>query len=341
MQFRIFVYLCTVISLLTACNGCNNDKKGDNTEPIKPVEDPYANVKVPGFNEDSAYAYVARQVAFGPRVNNTRAHIECGNWLIAELKKHSDTVYVQSCVLTGFDNKALQSRNIIASFNPKADKRIILSSHWDTRPFADQDDERSNEAIDGANDGASGVGILMEVARQLHDAKPGIGIDIILFDAEDYGQPDNGQPYKEDSYCLGSQYWAKNPHLAGYHADFGILLDMVGAQNATFTKEGTSMMYAPSYMNYVWNTANEIGYGAYFQYQQTGTLIDDHKYVNEITGIPMIDIIHRTDKTPSGFGAYWHTHDDNIQSVDKKTLKAVGQTLLYTIYRYNAVPQII
>jgi hypothetical protein len=292
-------------------------------------------VTVPNFNEDSAFAYVKKQVDFGPRVNNTAAHVKCGDWMIQFLKEKADTVYVQKADLTGFDGKVLKSRNIIASFNPNAKQRIMLASHWDTRPFADQDSSRQKEAIDGANDGASGVGVLLEIANVLKQNKIDIGIDIVLFDAEDYGAPQGATTTLEESYCLGSIYWSKNKHIPNYTADFGILLDMVGASNATFTKEGTSMMYAGAFVNYVWGIANEIGYSQYFTYEQTGALIDDHKYVNEIANIPMLDIIHRTNETPSGFGAYWHTHNDNINAVNKATLKAVGQTVLHAIYKYD------
>jgi len=335
------LYLIVASILLFSCNGCKPQVKQDTDTNTNTSTGPdMSAVKVPTFDGDTAYSFVAKQVAFGPRVNNTKAHIECGDWMIAELKKYSDTVIVQSCKLTGFDGKILQSRNIIASINPKAVHRIMLSTHWDTRPFADQDTANKKSPIDGANDGASGVGILIEVLRACKTMKLDLGVDVVMFDAEDYGSPAD-QEYVEDSYCLGSQYWSKHPHVPGYRADFGILLDMVGAPNATFTKEGTSMMFATSYVNYVWNIANEVGYGNYFRYDQTGGLIDDHKYVNEITGIPTIDIIHRTADTHSGFGAYWHTHQDGIKAVDKNTLKAVGQVLMYTIYRYNAHPEVL
>ena len=320
------------LSLLIACNSCTQTPKN----PEKDNTTLKQEVTTPTFNADSAYWYTKKQVDFGPRVNNSKAHIACGDWMIAFLKENADTVYVQNCALKGYDGKILISRNIIASFNINNPQRIALASHWDTRPWADQDTVRKKEPIDGANDGASGVGVLLEIARVLHENKLGTGIDLILLDAEDYGQPDDIAPPNEDSYCLGTQYWCKNPHVKGYKAEFGILLDMVGAPFATFTKEGMSVRYASPYLDYVWNIANEQGFGLYFRNDVTAGIIDDHKYINEMTGIPMIDIIDRTSSTPSGFGAYWHTHQDNMLMVDKKTLKAVGQTLLYTIYRFDA-----
>lgn len=331
------IYKCFAIiigiQLLVACNSCKPSTKIDTDTTTPP--DTNIQVNVPDFNADSAYTYVQKQVDFGPRVNNTTAHVQCGNWLIAFLKQRADTVYVQEMDLTGFDGKILHSKNIIAAFNPAAKQRVIISSHWDTRPFADQDTVRKNEPIDGANDGASGVGVILEIANILQKNKIDLGIDLILFDTEDYGAPADVESKMQDTYCLGTIYWAKNKHIANYNADFGILLDMVGAPNATFTKEGTSMMYAAAFVNYVWSVANEIGYTNYFTYEQTGGLIDDHKYVNELANIPMIDIIDRTNKTASGFGAYWHTHNDNMKAVNRATLKAVGQTVLHAIYKYD------
>lgn len=322
-----------LLQIVVSCNSCKTKPKTD-TNDTPPLIEPIT-AEAPIFNEDSAYAYIQKQVDFGPRVNNTKAHIQCGDWMIAFLKQKADTVYVQSTDLKGFDGKILHARNIIAAFNPKATQRIIISSHWDTRPFADQDTVRKNEPIDGANDGASGVGVMLELANQLQKNKVDIGIDLILFDAEDYGAPADVESQMEDTYCLGAIYWAKNKHIPNYTADFGILLDMVGAPGATFTKEGVSMTYAAAFVNYIWSVANNLGYGSYFTYESTGGLIDDHKYVNEIANIPMIDIIDRTHNTTSGFGVYWHTHQDNMKSISKPTLKAVGQTLLQAIYNYN------
>lgn len=322
--------LFSIILLGANCHSDAENKDDSSTNiPTLPKID------VPSFNADSAYFYIQKQVDFGPRVPNSKSHSDCAQYLISEFQKFADTVYVQSANLKAFDGTILTSKNIIASFQPDKANRILLASHWDSRPFADQDNEKKNEAIDGANDGASGVGILLEVARILKSIPPQMGVDIILFDAEDYGQPDGAGEFVPDSYCLGSQHWSRNPHVKGYRADFGILLDMVGAPNATFTKEGTSMAYAPSYMNYVWDIANEIGHSGYFTQNQTGSLIDDHKYVNEIIKIPMIDIIHRTPSTMSGFGSYWHTHDDNMSMIDKSTLRAVGETVTHTIFKYQ------
>jgi glutaminyl-peptide cyclotransferase len=288
-------------------------------------------VPAPVFNEDSSYKYVAEQVKFGPRVPNSVAHFKCGDYLIRKLEQSGATVTVQSFEAKAFDGTRLSLRNIIGSINPKATLRIILAAHWDTRPFADQDKERKDKPIDGANDGASGVGILLEVARAIEafKAKPEVGVDIIFFDGEDYGAPESFEGSHNDTYCLGSQYWAKNPHGNAY---YGILLDMAGAKNATFAMEGLSNQYAPSIVAKVWGTANRIGYGQYFVYKEAGPITDDHAYVNEYAKIPMIDIIDHDLSGDNYFGSYWHTHNDNMSIIDKKTLKAVGQTLLEVVY---------
>lgn len=288
---------------------------------------------LPAFSADSAYRLIEKQIAFGPRVPNTKPHEDCAKWMVRYFTQYCDTVIVQEANLKAFDNTILQSKNIIASFNPASKDRIMLSAHWDTRPFADQDSKDQDLPIAGANDGGSGVAVLMELARIMAEKKPTQGIDIFLWDAEDYGQPENSDfPEMKDSYCLGSQYWAKNPHQKGYTAQWGILLDMCGAVNATFMKEQQSVYYAGGLVERVWNNAATLGYASIFQNKMGDGIIDDHVYINTLAHIPTIDIIHRTELTRSGFGSYWHTHNDNMQSIDKNVLKAVGETLLYTIY---------
>jgi glutaminyl-peptide cyclotransferase len=292
-----------------------------------------AHIAAPVFNGDSAYQFVSAQVKFGPRVPNTSAHEKCGDYLINSFKQSGAKVTVQNFDAKAYDGKKLILRNIIASYNPDAPKRIILAAHWDTRPFADQDPDKSyfNKPIDGANDGGSGVGILLEAARAINGfkSKPSVGVDLILFDGEDYGAPEEFEGSHANTWCLGSQYWAKNPHSNGY---YGILLDMVGAKDATFAMEGLSMQYAGSIVQKVWQTGNALGYGKYFIYRETGPITDDHSYVNEIAKIPMIDIIEFKIGGSNYFGSYWHTHNDNMNVIDKNTLKAVGQTLLDVVY---------
>ena len=289
-------------------------------------------VQTPAFNEDSAYSYVAKQVSFGPRVPNTINHDQCGEYLVSFLKSTGFTVKVQEFQSTAFDGNNLRLKNIIASYKPEASYRILLAAHWDTRPFADQDTVNKNKPIAGANDGGSGVGVLMEIARviQVSKLKPEVGIDIILFDGEDYGETQDYKGPMKDTYCLGSQYWAKNK--GSYSAFFGILLDMVGAKNAKFGKEGNSMQYAPTVVNTVWTTGKNLGYGDTFLDIRTSPITDDHYYINTLASIPTIDIIEFDPENENYFGDYWHTHNDNMNVIDKKTLKIVGQTLLEVIY---------
>lgn len=327
-------HFAAILSLTLFFSACNFFKKEVPEKPEVTDKVTVPKVSVPTFGVDSAYAFVQKQVDFGPRVPNTKPHVACGDWLIAKFNEYADTVYVQKADLTAYTGAVLKSRNIIASFNPDSPQRIMLCAHWDTRPFSDQDSEKPDKAFDGADDGGSGVGVLLELARVLKMNKVNIGVDLILFDSEDYGQPDGAFPYKPDSYCLGTQYWAKNPHVPGYKAKYGILLDMVGGPGATFPKEGTSMRYAPFVMNSVWQVAIELGYGQFFVNNSSGDIIDDHLYVNQIIGIPTIDIINKP--LSGGFASHWHTQNDNMNAIDKNTLNAVGNVLLQVVYRQNA-----
>jgi len=297
---------------------------------------PAAEISTPVFNADSAYNFVLQQVEFGPRVPETDAHKACANFLINKMKKFADNVITQKAIVKAYDDKMLGMINIIGEFNPGKKNRIMFCAHWDTRPFADQDDKDSDKPIDGANDGASGVGVLLELARQLSKNKPSIGVDVIFFDTEDYGQPDGSKRvFRVNTWCLGSQYWAKNLHRNNYFPRYGILLDMVGASDAIFTMEGNSMKYAPGVMRKVWKIATNQGFSKYFSFDKTNAIVDDHVYINEISGIPCIDIVHYDFTTPSHFGKFWHTHDDNMEIIDKNTLRAVGQTLLEVIFQEN------
>lgn len=325
-KLLLFSWIVLIIS-------CKTDPKTVVVPPVKTIE----LLETTSFSEDSAYAYIEKQVLFGPRVPNSPEHEACKNWLISKLGSYADTVIAQKADLKAYNGKILKSTNIIASFNPEATDRILLCAHWDTRPFADQDQEGIQEPILGANDGASGVGVLIEIARQLKISPMEIGVDLVLFDAEDYGQPAfSEEDYMPNSYCLGSQYWSANPHVPNYKANYGILLDMVGGPNAVFTMEGTSVYYANNIVHKVWEIAHALNYGSYFSYIQTPAITDDHLYINQIAKIPTIDIIQYDKTTESGFAWYWHTHKDNLDAIDKKTLKAVGQTLIQCLAQENA-----
>ena len=318
-------YLFLLISFLFATVGCK-EKKSQPQQQETQKQSP----SLPEFNADSAYEFVKAQTDYGPRVPNTKAHINCADYLIAKMKIWCDTVVVQSGTLTAFDNTRLNFRNIISSFNPQSKKRILLFAHWDTRPWSDQDTANKDKPSLGADDGASGVAVLMEIARQLQKTKPEIGVDFAFFDAEDWGK-EGGSSGAEDSYALGTQYWAKNLHVNNYTADYGILLDMVGSKGAQFRKEGQSKTEAGFVVDKVWQIATRLGYSSYFLYEDGGWVTDDHVYVNKIN-IPSIDIINSRPETKSGFGQHWHTHGDNMDVIDRGTLKAVGQTLIGVIF---------
>lgn len=323
------LYIALLACSLAACSQAKNQQKENTT-----VSQAVPQTNTPTFDADSAYTYVENQVKFGPRVPNTQAHKDCGNYLASELKRFGAKVYEQEATLTAYDNTGLEAKNIIGSYNPDSDKRILLFAHWDSRPYSDHDPDPANyrKPIDGADDGASGVGVLLEIARLIGQNNPGVGIDIIFFDAEDYGTPEFVEEYKPDTWCLGTQFWAKNPHVPNYQANFGILLDMVGAKNATFFKEGTSLRKAPNIVDMVWNTARDLGYGKFFINATGGTFTDDHEYVIKGRNIPCIDIINNDPENEQGFGWYWHTQKDNMENIDRETLKAVGQTVLEVVY---------
>ena len=289
--------------------------------------------KITTFNADSAYYFVEKQVGFGPRVISSKSWKSCAIWLEKKFKTYTPNVIIQQAPITTYDGKSHTLKNIIASFSPEKNNRLALFAHWDSRHIADHDTKNQKSPILGANDGGSGVGVLLEIARQFSIKNPKIGVDIILFDAEDYGQPENsGFPIMQNSWCLGSQYWSKHPHKQNYFAHYGILLDMVGGKDATFYREGYSMNKASSVVEKVWNTANNLGFGNHFIYQNSPEIMDDHVFVNYVLGIRTIDIIEHDPSTKSNFNQHWHTHKDNMDNVDKNTLNAVGQTLLEVIY---------
>lgn len=320
-QFLKYSALIFIVSIvITSCSDSGKEEKQQMVVSEKKVS-------FPTFNADSAYAFVKEQVDFGPRVPNTPEHVAAGNKIIARLETYGAEIKVQSFEATTYDGVELKLRNIMASFNPTAKKRILLATHWDTRPWASKDVIDPKVRFDGANDGASGVGALLEIARTMSaNNLPDVGVDLLFFDGEDWGQENGGDP---DTWCLGSQYWAKNK--GGYTAYYGILLDMVGAKGAQFPFEGYSHQYAKKILNKVWTAASKIGHGRYFVTTQPGSITDDHYYVNVTAKIPMIDILH-FDPVNGYFGDFHHSTKDNMDIIDKNTLKAVGETVLYVVY---------
>ena len=294
----------------------------------------------PSFSSDSAYAYIERQMAFGPRVPNSNAHMQCAVWLIEQLKAFGAEVELQKGFMPDYKGDNQQIYNIIGHFTPvqrdsasHASARILLGAHYDTRPWCDEEDDYSDRFynVPGANDGASGVGVLLEVARQLGQKDSlKTPVDIIFFDCEDMGTP---RVYtgaeREDTWCLGSQLWATNyakNQTAVY--SFGIILDMVGAPDAVFPLEMYSTQYASNYQHQIWRAAEQLGYGAMFSKQQSYPITDDHYYINYIAGIPCVDVIHYDIRNATGFPHWWHTRNDNMDNISKSTLQAVGEVVM-------------
>lgn len=298
------------------------------------------------FTADSAYAYINRQVVFGARVPGTDGHKQCGDWLVNELRRHGAQVKEQRGVMTNYAGEKQDIRNIVGYWEGTSSQTIMLCAHWDTRPWTDEEADYNNRfsPVPGANDGASGVGVILEIVRQMQILKLSgeqlPSLQIVFFDCEDMGTPTHytGRQY-ENTWCLGSQLWAKEyknavdnqlstqPIIA-----YGILLDMVGDPSATFPREYFSMTYAGSYVDRIWRTASSLGYSRYFVQQSTYyPITDDHYYVNTLAGIPCVDIIDYKGNTETGFPEWWHTHADDMRNINKQTLQAVGQTVITNI----------
>jgi Zn-dependent M28 family amino/carboxypeptidase len=328
ISFRYPAILFVAVSLVSVSCGDRKQHEKRNAESS-------SGTVVPAFNSDSAVALVRAQVSLGPRIPNTLAHRQAGDFIIKKLMTYGAKIHVQEFDAESYDGQKLKLRNIVGSFRPELQKRIILAAHWDTRPFSDKDPAAPGKPFDGANDGASGVAVLLEIARHLK-TQPQVGIDIILFDGEDWGEPDGTTfpkpPGLDSWYCLGSQHWSKNKHLPGYRAYFGILLDMVGGKDAQFFQEGTSVVYAPKVVDKVWSAAARLGYSSIFVSQRESPITDDHLFVNELGGIPMIDITP-FDPGYGYFGPYHHTQQDNLDNISAKTLGIVGQVVMQVIYQ--------
>ena len=319
-----------IICIVLSCYSCSTTKKSQTTEQtVVSVE----------FNADSAYAFCAAQCDFGPRTMNSEAHERCSEWIQQQFRQYGYQVQLQKADLKGYDGTVLKSTNIIASQHPSSNTqqpRIFICAHWDSRPWADNDPDEANwrKPVMAANDGASGVAVMLELARLLQQNDSALmAVDFICFDAEDWGIPQWENDVDGDSWALGAQYWSASnlPQQGNYQ--FGILLDMVGGQGAKFYREIFSLKYAHNIVERVWQAANTAGYASIFPYLDGGQITDDHVPVNEKAGIPCIDIInHYPDCEQSSFGPTWHTVNDDMQHIDKNTLKAVGQTLIQLIY---------
>lgn len=328
--------IVTSILLAVALVSCGGSARNAGSGGKKSVDLSVAVAEVPHFDADSAYSFVKSQVDFGPRVPNTAAHKECAEWLADKLRSFGAETIVQNIEVTAFDGTVIKGYNIIGQYRPESRRRVIICSHWDSRPWADNDPDPANhrKPVDAANDGASGVGVILEIARQMQQSLPEIGVDCILFDAEDWG-PGSDWTGKEraEMWGLGTQYWARRFHVEGYNARFAVLLDMVGGQSPTFCREAYSVHYASNIVDKLWQAAANTGNGRFFSDKVSGYVTDDHLFINNIAKIPAVDVIpYYPDCAQSTFGPTWHTVSDDMDHIDKATLKAVGETMMYVIY---------
>lgn len=334
---HFIAFFALLFFVFTSCK--SNNQAASESESLPQIAGP-------AFIGDSAYAFCAAQCQFGPRTMNSEAHEQCLRWIVEKFRCYGMEVEEQKADLKAWDGTTLRSTNIIARFRPQEKRRILLCAHWDTRPWADNDPDPENwkKPVMGANDGASGVAVMLEIARLLrNDTALHVGIDFVCFDAEDYGVPqwEEVQESSESSWALGSQYWARkiadsidqnDASSAEKPYEFGILLDMVGGQGSRFYQEGFSLKYAAGIVSKVWSAANDAGYGTYFISSPGGFITDDHNPINE-TGIPCIDIIpYYPDCEQSSFGPTWHTVNDDMEHIDANTLTAVGQTVVQVLF---------
>ncbi len=316
-----YIGLFIVLGLLASCK----------TDPKPAPTKPMSQVKVPKFNSALAFEHVEKQLSFGTRVPGSPTHKATREWMVETMKSYGWSVEEEHFTATVYTGKELPGTNIIAKYNPSAATRILLAAHYDTRHIAEKEKEdpsRKEDPIMGADDGASGVGVLMSLAKTIGESPLEIGVDIVFFDLEDYGDPDPQTDADAATWAIGSAHWAKNVDR-NYKPKHAILLDMVGAKNATFPQETYSRRLNPQLVNKVWKLAQDMGYGNYFVNEDRGGVNDDHMSVANYAGIPMIDIIHKLD---NGFGEYHHTHKDDIDIIDKRTMKAVGQVMTAVIF---------
>ena len=314
---------CIVLPILSSMIfSCTNysEKKTE-------VNNDKESILVPEFNADTAYSYIANQVQFGPRIPNSQSHENCKAYLSKTLKQFADTVYDQQFNQNVY-GKDLLFTNILASFNSTKKERIVLCAHWDSRPYADEDKDISLTVLPvlGANDGASGVGILIELARQISLNNPDMGIDFILFDGEDYGKS-----HDRYNYFIGSRFIAE--HYPLQKPKYAILLDLVGDKDAQFRFDPLSLSSHEPLLRSIWDIAKELGFSQFKSETGNGVADDHEMLINAgIKSINIIDVQLVGNIDENLRRKYWHTSKDNLDNIGKETLYAVGQTLLTFIY---------
>ena len=324
-----FCYLTfAIIAFVILPQGCQEDSKKPSPENEVTVN--RTKRSIPPFDGNRAYANIQAQLDFGFRVPGTEAHTQVIEWITNEMEKNGAKVIQQKFKADFLSEKNVQCTNIMAQLHPERTERVLLAAHFDSRMVAEKDDERQDEPIPGADDGGSGVAVMIELARIVNEQGIDIGVDFLFFDAEDQGDPD-----VHDNWALGSKFWSNNLAPKNYTAEFGILLDMVGSKNASFGREGNSLKYARNLQSKIWKLAQSMGYSDYFQDFITGGVMDDHVFVNENAKIPMVDIINISPDDRRSFGEYHHTHEDNMDIISKRTLRVVGQVVLAVLYNQS------
>ena len=297
-------------------------------EVSKPLYELKTNNTIPKFDSENAYQQVKAQTDFGPRNPGSAGHKRALVYLQNELGKYADEIKLQSFTYSGYDDEKLELTNIIGKFNPNAKKRIMFCAHWDTRPRAEKDEDPSkrNLPIIGANDGGSGVGVLLEIARLLKNQKVNYGVDIIFFDGEDYGKESD-----LNYFCLGAKYYSAT--LTGDFPVFSILLDLVGDKEANFKMEGNSLKYAPEVVKMIWGIAGKIN-ATMFSPSEGSSIYDDHIPLNQ-AGLKSVDVIDAElvgADTPIKRRNYWHSHKDTMDNIGKNALQQVGDVMINLIY---------
>ena len=320
MKTTLFILLLTFF-----LNCSDNSPQKKNPPSLRDVD--VAQSFIPEFNGRTAFDYVKGQVKFGPRNPGSIAHERCLDYLEFEMRKYANAVNLQTFTHAGYDGKPLKMTNVISSFNLQASTRILLVAHWDSRPWADQDTDPNNQQhpIIGANDGASGVAILMEIARNLKIHPPKVGVDILFVDGEDYGKEGDSH-----NYLLGSKYFAT--HLPqGFSPIFGVVVDMVGDKELQIQKEPTSLKYAPDIVELIWSTAKQLNIYQFSESLQN-SVMDDHVPLNNagIKTIVLIDFDY-----PDESNRFWHTMDDTVDKCSSESLEAVGRVLTHVIYTFT------
>jgi len=302
---RIQIKIILTISTISVLSSCNN--------------------AVPNFDKGNAFRYLVEQCEFGPRNPDSNGYKQCLDYLQKTLSGFADTIFVQPFVLDDLVNeKSYDLTNIIARFKVGDPQQLLIGAHWDTRPWADEDPdtEKRNDPIIGANDGASGVAVILELARILNASPPPIGITLVLFDGEDMGR--SGTP---KSYAQGSLAFAKD--LPIEKPDEAIILDMIGDAELHIPIERNSYRQNRQLVKKLWSMAEELGLDA-FESRIVYTLYDDHVPLWVEAKIPAVDIIDFN--YPNSYANYWHTTQDLPENCSAESLGQVGTLLVHYIY---------